>query len=222
MMNRNLQFAGFADCRRCAMIVVLFLTAAVAGCSKDSGSEGPGSAGSTETVRLAPDRTSVIRNPLSGWVMYLGRSWDENFWTSEGYDAMPTSDGSTVRVSDYATTAYLRTGWSTLETAEGEYVWRDAESRYARMLKSCLDRGLKLALRIVFDGRDQGQNTPLYVVDAVPSFRRNIPASSKPWPRISTTRTRWSSSTHTAPGSGARRMPCSIRTMPTRRRPSSG
>ena len=148
------------------MIAVLFSTTAVAGCSKDSGSEGPGSAGSNETVRLAPDRTSVLRNPLSGWVMYLGRSWDENFWTSEGYDAMPTSDGSTVRVSDYATTAYLRTGWSTLETAEGEYVWRDAESRYARMLKSCLDRGLKLALRIVFDGRDQGQNTPLYVVDA--------------------------------------------------------
>ena len=148
------------------MIAVLFSTTAVAGCSKEAGSDDPGAAGSNETVRLAPDRTSVIRNPLSGWVMYLGRSWDENFWTSEGYDAMPTSDGTTVRVSDYATTAYLRTGWSTLETAEGEYVWRDAESRYARMLKSCLDRGLKLALRIVFDGRDQGQNTPLYVVDA--------------------------------------------------------
>ena len=171
MMNRNLQFTGFADLRRCAMIAVLFSTTAVAGCSKDSGSEGPGSAGSNETVRLAPDRTSVIRNPLSGWVMYLGRSWDENFWTDPDsgyspYDEMPTSEGTTVRVSDYSNTAYLRTSWASLEPTEGNYVWRDPDSRYSKMLKSCTDRGLRLAFRIVIDGRDQGQNTPMYVIDA--------------------------------------------------------
>ena len=166
MMNRNLRFATIFRSRCGNMLFVLSLLVAVAGCAKDGDADSSDPTASNETVKLIPDRTSVIRNPLTGWVMYLGRSWDENFWTSVGYDDMPTSEGTTVRVSDYATTAYLRTGWSTLETAEGEYVWRDENSRYARMLKSCLDRGLKLALRIVFDGRDQGQNTPQYVIDA--------------------------------------------------------
>lgn len=167
-MNRNLCFSRLNHrLPRVALAALLLSTTAAAGCSKDSSSEDSSAAPvSNETVKLIPDRTSVIRNPLSGWVMYLGRSWDENFWTSEGYDAMPTSGGKTVRVSDYASTAYLRTSWAALEPAEGEYVWRDANSRYARVFKSCLDRGLKLALRIVFDGRDQGQNTPLYVVEA--------------------------------------------------------
>ena len=27
-----------------------------------------------------PDTVHVLKNPLTGWVMYLGRTWDENFW----------------------------------------------------------------------------------------------------------------------------------------------
>ena len=167
-MNWNHASSGPAALlHRTTLIALLCSGVAATGCSKSSSAEDDSPIPATnQTVKLIPDRTSVIRNPLSGWVMYLGRSWDENFWTSEGYDAMPTSDGSTVRVSDYATTAYLRTSWASLEPSEGEYVWRDENSRYARMFKSCLDRGLKLALRIVFDGRDQGQNTPMYVVEA--------------------------------------------------------
>ena len=159
-------FARFNAVSRGGIVVAALSVCVAAGCSKESGPDDSGTPGSNQTVKLVPDRTSVIRNPLSGWVMYLGRSWDENFWTTAGYDNMQTSDGSTVRVSDYSTTAYLRTSWASLEPNEGEYVWRDKSSRYSRMLQSCLDRGLKLALRIVFDGRDQGQNTPMYVINA--------------------------------------------------------
>lgn len=56
-----------------------------------------------QTVCFEPDTTSVLKNPLTGWVMYLGRAWDENFWQTQRYDAMPVNGGdSTVRVSDYA------------------------------------------------------------------------------------------------------------------------
>ena len=41
-----------------------------------------------QTVYFEPDTTSVLKNPLTGWVMYLGRAWDENFWQTHHYDAM--------------------------------------------------------------------------------------------------------------------------------------
>lgn len=118
-------------------------------------------------VSIEPDTTTVLRNPLSGWVMYLGRTWDENFWVNQGYDAMPADNGKTeVRVSDYASTCYIRTSWSSFEPEEGKYVWNDSDSRLHKLLNSCLKRGMKLAFRIVVDSRDQGQNTPLYVKEA--------------------------------------------------------
>jgi len=118
-------------------------------------------------VTLNPDTTTVLRNPLCGWVMYMGRTWDENFWTTQGYDAMPVDGGkSTVKVSDYAGTCYVRTSWRSFEPEEGKYIWNDPDSRLNKLLLSCLKRGMKLAFRIVVDSRDQGQNTPLYVKEA--------------------------------------------------------
>ena len=55
--------------------------------------------------RFEADTVRVLRNPLNGWVMYLNRNWDDDFWTKAGYDEMKTSEGTTVRVSDYASTA---------------------------------------------------------------------------------------------------------------------
>lgn len=124
------------------------------------------SVSNAETVVFQPDTTTVLRNPLNGWVLYLARNWDENFWTDKGYDSMPVGDGRTVRVSDYASTAYIRTSWRSLEPEEGKYVWNDPDARLTRLLKSVMDRGMRLAFRIVVDGRDQGQNTPMYVFDA--------------------------------------------------------
>ena len=120
-----------------------------------------------KTVEFTPDTVRVLDNPLNGWVMYLNRGWDENFWEKHGYDSMPADSGkTTVRVSDYASVAYLRTSWSSMEPEEGKYFWTDPDNRLNRLLQSCLDRGMKLAFRIVVDGRDQGANTPGFVFDA--------------------------------------------------------
>lgn len=127
-----------------------------------------GSDGDYATVEIEPDRTSVVKNPLSGWVMYLGRSWSKDFGSEQGYDSFPAGpDGKqTVRVSDYCGTAYIRTSWAAMEPREGEYFWNDPSSRLGGLLQEVRRRGMRLAFRIVVDGRDQGQNTPEYVIEA--------------------------------------------------------
>lgn len=126
----------------------------------------PAQASETTTI-IPPDSTRVLRNPLQGWVMYLGRTWDENFWADRGYDSMHVAGrNETVKVSDYASCAYIRTSWASFEPCEGEYIWNDPDSRLMKLIKSVNDRGLRIAFRIVVDGRDQGQNTPQYVFDA--------------------------------------------------------
>lgn len=141
-------------------------------CGKeDNPSGGSGSTATIiEQVKITPDRTSIIKNPLTGWVMYVGRNWSDTFWSEQGYDAMLTGDGTVVKVSDYATCAYLRTSWRNLEPTEGNYVWKDANSNFSKLVKSLKDRGLKISFRIVVDGRDQGLNTPEYVFDAGCSY----------------------------------------------------
>lgn len=119
------------------------------------------------TVKVAGDKKTVLRNPLNGWVMYMGRGWDENFWTTEGYDNMKVPElAKSVKVSDYASTCYIRTSWSSLNPSEGVYIWNDPNARLTKLLKSALDRNMRLSFRIVVDGRDQGLNTPQYVFDA--------------------------------------------------------
>ena len=121
----------------------------------------------TVTVSFEADTVRVLRNPLQGWVMYLGRTWDENFWDERGYDSMKVpGESGPVRVSDYASCAYVRTSWASFEPEEGKYAWNDPDSRLMRLVRSVQARGLRIAFRIVVDGRDQGQNTPQYVFDA--------------------------------------------------------
>ena len=153
----------------------------------EGGSEDKTPEGESVRVTIRPERDSLVRNPLNGWVMYLGRSWDENFWTNPDsgyspYDAMPTSEGTVVKVSDYASTAYLRTSWAALNPSEDEYIWKDKDHRITKMLQSCLDRGLRLAFRIVIDGRDQGQNTPTYVFDAGAEYFTSGNGIKSPYP----------------------------------------
>lgn len=148
------------------IFIIVFLLSA---CGQKENSDNGGTVGNTEnfTVKFTPDRTSMIRNPLNGWVMYMGRGWDENLWSTTGYDNIYIpSLGKEVRVSDYATCAYIRTSWASLEPSEGNYVWTDPTARLTRLIEAVRKRGLKIAFRIVVDGRDQGQNTPQYVFDA--------------------------------------------------------
>ncbi len=143
--------------------------------------------GKLQTCRFEADTVSVLKNPLNGWVVYLHRSWDEDFWSKTGYDSMQTSEGITVKVSDYATTAYMRTSWAMLEPEEGRYAWRDENSRVYRLVKSAMDRGLRMSFRIVVDGRDQGQNTPLYLYEKynAPYFTFGNSRHKSPYPQDS-------------------------------------
>ena len=52
------------------------------------------------------------------------------------------------------------------EPEEGKYAWNDPDSRLMRLIRSVWDRGMRIAFRVVIDGRDQAQNTPQYVFDA--------------------------------------------------------
>ena len=120
-----------------------------------------------EVVNIAPDTVSVIKNPLNGWVMYMGRNWDADFGKVFRYDEFPADvPGGKVRVSDYCGTAYIRTSWASMEPEEGKYFWNDPDSHLYRLLAEVRNRGMRLAFRIVVDGRDQGQNTPQFVIDA--------------------------------------------------------
>ena len=138
---------------------VVLLLASIAACTLPANAK-------NKVFRFEADTVRVLRNPLNGWVMYLNRNWDDDFWSEAGYDNMKTSDGTTVKVSDYASTAYLRTSWRSLEPEEGVYAWRDKSSLIYRLYKTLYDRDMRIALRVVVDGRDQGQNTPMYVIDA--------------------------------------------------------
>ena len=66
--------------------VLIFSLAALmfAACGKEgepSGKE-PGGNIVMEQVKITPDRTSIIKNPLTGWAMYVGRSWSDTFWNA--------------------------------------------------------------------------------------------------------------------------------------------
>ena len=145
-----------------------------------------GSPGRTVSVVLTPDSTTVLHNPLSGWVMYLGRNWDKDFWETTGYDNVhvPGQDVP-VKVSDFASTAYLRTSWSSMEPERGKYFWQDPENNLYRLVRSVLERGMKVAFRVVVDGRDQGQNTPQYVFDSGAEYyleNAKFPDRKTPYP----------------------------------------
>jgi hypothetical protein len=109
------------------------------------------------------DSQSLLRNPLNGWVMYAPRNADETYWDIEYF--VPAL-GKKVKVIDYASACYVRTSWSSLNPSDGVYAWDDPNSKIGNLLKGAQKRGLPIALRIVVDGRDQGQNTPGFVFEA--------------------------------------------------------
>ena len=171
----------------CVSLALLFADLAAASAADI---EAPSRA-AENTLTFTPDTVRVLDNPLCGWVMYLGKDWDrsqdENIWEERGYDRMPADSGRlTVRVSDYASVAYLRTGWASMEPEEGKYFWKDPDSRLSRLLESVMARGMKVAFRIVVDGRDQGANTPDFVFEAGAKYylqNPELPEQKSPFPQ---------------------------------------
>lgn len=145
------------------ILLTVFLCAGSCGCSKDNDENSSGWKYSGTLVKPKYSKTRILRNPLSGWVMYAARSADDTYWDQELYIS---ELGQNVKVLDYASACYIRTSWASLNPRDGEYVWNDPNARLCKLIRGAEERGLPIAFRVVVDGRDQGANTPQFVYDA--------------------------------------------------------
>lgn len=127
----------------------------------DAGRPRPGEV----THRPPADTTTVLRNPLTGWVLYGTGSPADDYWTI--YDALVVPGREdTVRVADYAHTLYFRLAWTVLNPEEGVYGWNVHEG-LRTMIEGAEERGMRLAFRVVVDSRDKSSDfTPPYVREA--------------------------------------------------------
>ncbi|MCE5332187.1 MAG: hypothetical protein LLF95_08610 [Bacteroidales bacterium] len=113
-------------------------------------------------MNIEPEAQKMYRNPLNGWVIYGNANVATDFWTK--YDNMTvTGLNELVRVSDYATTLYIRCSWTSLNPTEDVYSW-DADDKLKNLIAQAQLRGLKLAFRVVVDSRDKSSDfSPAYV-----------------------------------------------------------
>lgn len=147
------------------VLILLATVVSACACGKEPGPSGDKSSsieGNT-TVKISPDRTSVIHNPLNGWVMYLSGNADPSYFDTKIYVA---DLGKEVLVRDYASACYIRTGWKSLNPAKGKYAWNDPTSNIYKLIKRAEELEMPIAFRVVVDGRDQRENTPQFVFDA--------------------------------------------------------
>ncbi|NDV59236.1 DUF4832 domain-containing protein [Bacteroides sp. 519] len=143
---------------------ILSLLLCLSACGgSDNNDDGGKQIGSNTLVKPKFDKTTPLRNPMNGWVMYAARTAEPSYWDTEYYVA---DLGKKVKAIDYASACYLRTSWTSLNPQDGVYTWRDKNTQIGRLVQGALDRGLPIAFRIVVDGRDQGMNTPQFVFDA--------------------------------------------------------
>ena len=101
----------------------------------------------------------LIRNPCMGWGLYD----DAQVYVGDAFTYWYQMD----QYAQYATHFYVRWRWAEMEPEEGEYVWKDKNSNFSRLVQGALDRGLKLAFRVYYDNTDYTkQISPLYLKDA--------------------------------------------------------
>ncbi len=146
--------------------MVLGMTLAVSCVEKDGPDDGKGGSSTIPEgnvqVKFTPDRTSFLKNPMTGWVMYVSGTADPSYLDTEYY--VPSLEKN-VRVADYSTCIYVRTNWRNFNPEEGVYFWDDPNSSLYKIYTRAQELGLPMAFRVVVDGRDQGANTPQWVFD---------------------------------------------------------
>ena len=122
-------------------------------------------------VDIKPERTKVLRNPLTGWVTYtgLGDGLSDTFW--EDYDNFESAVGR-IKISDYSNVLFIRAAWTYFNPEEGKYAWDEdvntVEAKRFRMLvKGAEERDMKLAFSFICDSQDKHDNfSPNYVKEA--------------------------------------------------------
>ena len=118
------------------------------------------------TILIQPDSVRIIRNPLTGWVLYASMGVPAaDFW--KRYDQMYVpSLGQSVRVADYAHTLYIRASWTDFNPQENVYGW-DLDSNLKSYIEGAYQRNMRLAFRVVVDSRDKRYEfTPQFVKEA--------------------------------------------------------
>lgn len=106
---------------------------------------------------LPIDSFSVLRNPCMGWGLYDDA--DDEVANAEAYWAAQDSLG----VTRYASFFYIRWRWADMEPEEGCYAWQNNDN-YRRLINGAIERGLKLAFRIYFNGQDNlHPSTPAFI-----------------------------------------------------------
>lgn len=116
-------------------------------------------------IFIEPEIQKMYRNPLNGWVVYGGRDVVSDYWNTYDNLSVTGLDG-TVKISDYATTMYIRTSWTILNPQEDVYAW-DTDNKFKEFIAQAQQRGLKLAFRVVVDSRDKSYDfSPAYVKTA--------------------------------------------------------
>ena len=171
--------------RTIASIALAAITLAACGEKGGGGGDNPKTPENT-AVSIAPDRTTMYRNPFNGWVIYsgLGDGLADNFW--EIYDNFPSKVGN-IRVSDYANTLLIRSYWSQAEPEEGLYFWDTAcntkpAQRFRMLREGARQRGLKLIFQLRADSRDLHVNAcPDYVKTKGAKGFESTTGSTKVW-----------------------------------------
>lgn len=167
----------------CVLTALSCVTLYACGSGDDTEDDNGGNYPETTLVKPKYNKSSPLRNPLNGWVMYAARTADESYWDTEFY--VPDI-GKTVKALDYASACYIRTSWASLNPSDGVYAWNDPGSQIGNLIRGAEKRGLPVAFRIVVDGRDQGMNTPEFVFNAGAQYyleNANYPTRRTPYPQ---------------------------------------
>lgn len=112
-----------------------------------------------EHKNFTVDSTSVLRNPCTGWAIYI-----------DGY--IPESADTYYRQMEecgalkYATHFYMRLPWALLEPEEGRYAW-ECNPEFIKLIEGARSRNIRLAFRVYYDNKDYKiPVSPRYLIDA--------------------------------------------------------
>ena len=176
--------------RACTLLAGAVIAAAATSCSDDdnipTGAYNWEVSGN-QVVNIKPERYKMLRNPLTGWVLYagLGNGLSDTFW--EDYDNMQSAEGK-VRVSDYSNVLFIRAAWTYFNPEEGKYIWNEGEcntkpaQRFKMLVDGAKERSMMLAFSFICDSQDKHDNfTPDYVRQAGAKGYETTTGSVKVW-----------------------------------------
>ena len=127
----------------------------------------------TVKIEFAEDRHSFIKNPATGWVLYIEDCY-ANPYAPDGVEitqGMTTEEywtqiDSLIEQGLTPSVLYIRLGWSWFEPEEGKYAWEDPESDIYKLIQGAKERNLQLAFRVLIDSTDNSQQAiPEWVFD---------------------------------------------------------